>query len=58
MKPSPVRKKNQVSVHFIIINRLNDPLIRIHSVSGIMWLHFMHYYCLKWFQFYGNLCWW
>jgi len=43
------RKENHVKVSITIMNSLKDTVTKIHSVSGIMWLQFMQYYCLKWF---------
>jgi hypothetical protein len=36
MKPSLVRKENQVMVGFTIENRLKDVITKIHSIGGIM----------------------
>jgi len=37
------------------MNILKGAVAQIYSVSGIMWLQFVHYHCLIWFHF-QKLC--
>jgi hypothetical protein len=38
-----VGKENQTRVDYTVMNRLKDPVIKIHTVSRVMCLQFMHY---------------